>query len=172
MPTYAYEDNLLAIDPGKYTRLRELAGSNETAPEYVGVYNIDSKQGVSRVTIFYPEYYRAMSVRLFNFDGQKVKSPGCPIIIYTEKNNSKVIKKMIDSPSYEDAVKYVENNKLPEGEKYALGGTDPFLSCIDLPEVVGIVPLKGFGGVDLGGMSQAVKQTYEVNIFKYTGEFE
>lgn len=172
MPTYAYEDNVFAADPGKYTRLRELAGSGETAPEYVGVYHIgDSKSGVSRVTIFYPEYYRAMSVRLFNFDGQAVKSPGCPILIYTEKDNARWIQKVIDSPSYEEAIKYTEANKLTEGEKYAFGGTDPFLPCVDLSLVKGIVPLRGFGGVDLSSMSQVIKQTYEVKLFQYTGEF-
>lgn len=168
MPSYAYAEYYQGTSSGVHTKERASAGLGEIPPEYMGIYNIgDGKGSVSRVNIFYPEYYQSMAVRLFNFDCQPVKSPGCPILIYTEKDGSKWIQKVVDSPSYNEAIKYSEANKLVDGEKYAFGGTDPFLPCVDLPEVRGIVPLKGFGGVDLSGMSQAVKQTYEVKVFQY-----
>ena len=140
-------------------------------PNYIGVYNMGEGGKVQRVTIFYPDYYKSMAVRLFNFDGQSVKSPGCPVIIYKVIDSQNWIQKIIDTPSHRDALDYASKNPLTDGSLYTYGGTDPFLSCVDLEQVKDIVPLKGFGGVDLSGMSQAVKQAYEVKIFEYTGGF-
>lgn len=160
MPTYAYNK--------ESSELRELAGLGENQPDYAESFNIGTNEsGISRATIFYPEYYQAMSVRLFNFNGRAVSSPGCPVIIYTEKDNVRWIQKIIDTASYANAIKYINENVLSNGEKYVVGGIDPFIPCVDLEDVKGIVFLKGFGGVDLSSMSRAIKQDYEVKIFQY-----
>jgi len=159
MPTYA----------GKATGELKNLWSWET-PGYISTFNMDDKGRIQRMTIFHPDYYKSMAARLFNFDGQAVKSPGCPVIIYKEIDGQKWIQKIIDTPSYKEALDYIEKNPLTDGSLYTYGGTDPFLSCIDLEQVKDIVPVKGFGGVNLAGMSQALKQTYEVKVFQYTGE--
>lgn len=160
MPTYAEKAT---------GELRKLW--NWETPGYISVFNMGEGDKVQRMTVFYPDYYKSMAVRLFNFNGQAVKSPGCPVIIYKETDGQKWIQKIIDTPSYREALDYVEKNPLTDGSLYTYGGTDPFLSCVDLEQVRDIKPLKGFGGVDLSGMSQAVKQTFEVKVFEYTGEF-
>jgi dolichyl-diphosphooligosaccharide--protein glycosyltransferase len=141
------------------------------SPGYIGIFMMGEGEKVQRMTIFYPDYYKSMVVRLFNFDGQAIKSPGCPVIIYKDINGQKWIQKIIDTPSYKQALDYIEDNPLTDGSLYTYGGTDPFLPCVDLEQVKNIRPLKGFGGVNLEGMSQALKQTFEVKIFEYTGEF-
>ncbi len=141
------------------------------APGFIETFNFGEGDKVRRMTIFYPDYYRSMVVRLFNFDGQAVKSPGCPILVYKEIDGQKWIQKIIDTPSYQQALDYISQNPLKDGTQYTYGGIDPFLPCVDLEEVRDIRPLKGFGGVDLSGMSQTVKQTFEVKIFEYTGDF-
>jgi len=140
-------------------------------PTYIGIYNMGEESKFQRISIFYPDYYKSMAVRLFNFDGQAVKSPGCPIIIYKEMDGQNWIQKIIDTPSYREAIDYTSKNPLTDGLVYAYGGTDPFLPCVDLEQTKDIRPLKGFGGVDLSSMSKAVKQTWEVKIFEYMGGF-
>ena len=140
-------------------------------PGYIEVFNMGDSNKLQRITIFHPNYYKSMAVRLYNFDGQAVKSPGCPAIIYKVINGQNWIQKIIDTPSYREALDYASKNPLADGSLYTFGGTDPFLSCVDLEQVKDIRPLKGFGGVDLSGMSQAVKQGYELKLFEYTGGF-
>jgi dolichyl-diphosphooligosaccharide--protein glycosyltransferase len=166
---------------GKFTALPSYAEISENIElkalwdkethDYIGVYNIGEGDKLQRMTIFYPAYYKSMVARLYNFNGQAVKSPGCPVIIYKEINGQKWIQKIIDTPSHQEALDYASKNPLTDGSLYTFGGTDPFLSCVDLSEVKDIRPLKGFGGVDLSFMSQTVKQGYEVKVFEYTGGF-
>jgi len=160
MPTYAVVAN---------KDLLKLWVSDNSS--YIEQYNISEGDKLTRLNVFYPQYYESMAVRLFNFDCKAVKSPGCPVIIYTEHDGQKWVSKVIDTPSLQEALNYIDKNPLKDGSLYTYGGTDPFLSCVDLPQVKDIVPLKGFGGADLSGMSQAVKQTWEVKVFQYTGDF-
>jgi asparagine N-glycosylation enzyme membrane subunit Stt3 len=140
-------------------------------PGYISIFTMGEGDKIQRMTVFHPDYYKSMAVRLFNFDGQAVKSPGCPVIIYKDIDGQKWVQKIIDTPSYREALDYTSKNPLTDGSLYTYGGTDPFLSCVDLEQVKDIIPLKGFGGVDLSGMSQAVKQAYEIKIFEYKGGF-
>jgi len=141
------------------------------SPGFISIFYYGDKNKIERMTIFHPDYYRSMVVRLFNFDGQAVKSPGCPILIYKDIDGQKWIQKIIDTPSFDEAQKYMKDNPLTGGTQYSFGGVDPFLPCVDLEEVKDIRPIKGFGGVDLSMMSQTVKQSFEVKVFEYTGEF-
>jgi len=141
------------------------------SPGFISVFYYGNKDKIERMTIFHPDYYRSMVVRLFNFDGQAVKSPGCPILIYKDIDGQKWIQKIIDTPSFDEAQKYMKEHPLTDDTQYSFGGVDPFLPCVDLEEVKEIKPIKGFGGVDLSMMSQTVKQTYEVKLFEYTGGF-
>jgi hypothetical protein len=162
MPTYAKASEEI--------KLRELW--DKETPDYLGVFNLGEGDKLQRMTIFYPNYYKSMIARLYNFDGQAVKSPGCPLIIYKEIDGQKWIQKIIDTPSYQEALDYASKNTLTDGSLYTYGGTDPFLSCVDLEQMKDIRPLKGFGGVDLTFVSQTIKQGFEVKIFEYTGEFK
>ncbi len=128
MPTYA---DASTID------LKVSAGLGETKHDYIGIYNIgefyQSKgDAVQQTMVFYPDYYKSMAVRLFNFNGMPVTSAGCLVIVYQEGNDMKWIEAIIDCPSYDDAVAYTKHNTLPENKKYAIGGIDPFVSCVDL----------------------------------------
>lgn len=167
MPTYAKSAEI---------ELKVLSGLGETVHDYIELYSVGDyyqkeEGGITHVNVFYPDYYKSMVVRLYNFNGQVVKSPGCPVIIYKNENGTRWIQKIMDTPSYNQALQYTKDNPLPESEFYAVGGTDPFLPCLDLEAVRDIKPLKGFGGADLSFISQRVKADYAVKIFEYTGGF-
>jgi oligosaccharyl transferase (archaeosortase A-associated) len=154
--------------------IKALSGLGEEGHNYMDVYSIGSvyreKNGeLQQVNIFYPDYYKTMAVRLFNFDGKQVKSPGCPVVIFSETNGAKVIDKIIDTASYDEAVAYTNTLKLDKGQSFALCGLDPFISCVDLEELTDYRLVKQSSAINLNFMTQ--KTVAEVKIFEYTGEF-
>ena len=85
-------------------------------------------------TLFYPEYYRSMSARLYNFDGKAVTPDSSVVISYRERLDSKgeVIKEItsIESfPSYEAAEAFISSQ---ESTNYRIVGTNPFISPVPL----------------------------------------
>ncbi len=73
----------------------------------------------------YPEYYKSLVARLYNFDGKPVKSPGTPVFTADEKRNITGIK---DFPTYQDALDYIKSNK------GIIAGSDPFLSPLEMTD--------------------------------------
>lgn len=155
------------------SNVREVARL-EDINHYMNIYGIsrayqNNNGELNQVTIFYPNYYRSMTARLFNFNGKAVKSPGCPVVIFDDVNGVQVVSKIIDTPSYNEALAYASTLKLTAGQTYALCGFDPFISCVDLEELTDYTLVRESGRVDLN----FVKPTSvpEVRIFAYTGDF-
>jgi hypothetical protein len=107
-----------------------------------------------------------MAVRLFNFNGQAVKAPGCPVIIYTEKNGIRLMIDVKDFPSYNDAQKFIQENPIPKEQHYAICGFDPFVSPIDLDAVEGYKLIHESYPITLSFMKQT--QVPAVKIFEFT----
>jgi len=148
-------------------KLKEMSGLGFGVHKYMEQYNIgefyqevDGK--VQQVGVFYPDYYRSMAVRLFNFGGKSFKAPGCPIIIYTENNNHKWITQVIDTPSYDKALEYAQSL---EGKQYAIGGVDPFVSCVDLESLPEYKIVYQSGLIEMKFMRNYIMP--EVRIFEY-----
>jgi hypothetical protein len=86
-----------------------------------------------RVVVYYPEYYRSMCSRLYNFDGQEVTPDNSTwVISYTEINGYKEISTTEVFPTYEEAVAYVESQASPN---YRIVGNDRFISPVPLEKL-------------------------------------
>ncbi len=86
------------------------------------------------VKFFYPEYYRSLSTRLYNFDGKAVIPDSSLVISYQEKVSleGKAFKQITSTksfPSYEEATAYMSR----EGSaNCVIVGTNPFVSPVPL----------------------------------------
>lgn len=126
--------------------------------------------------LFYPEYYRSLYVRLYNFNGEAVTAEKPWVITYEDivDDKGQRFKVVIDRTkfsSYQEAVEYLES----EGTaKRRIVGSNPFSSPIPLE------PLKNFRMVYSSehltvhrdyGLEQVLKEDFmplsEVKIFQY-----
>ncbi|MFC2068061.1 oligosaccharyl transferase, archaeosortase A system-associated [Chloroflexota bacterium] len=86
------------------------------------------------IRLYYPEYYRAFAIRLYNFNGEQVTAQNAKVISYEPKtdrkgNAYKIITSSRDFPSYEEANNYVLDQKT---ENYSIVGEDQFISPVPL----------------------------------------
>ena len=102
--------------------------------EFFDIYHkLQGDKGIP-VLYFYPEYYRSLVVRLYNFDG-KAATPENPVVIsYQEKVSRegitfKQIMSEEEFDSYEEAEAYLLSQ---ESDNYRLVGTDPLISPVPL----------------------------------------
>jgi len=121
---------------GKFPSVVTLSGSSEEK-FYDVYYQYQLQAGklmLMPVIRYYPEYYRSLVVRLYNFDGGQVTPQSSMVISYQEKvNREGVTYKEITSvqsfPSYEEAEAYISSQ---ESGNYRIVGTDPFISPVPL----------------------------------------
>ncbi len=109
-------------------------GGSKQASEYYYQRNSDGK--MEAVQVFYPEYYRSMCCRLYNFEGKAVV-PGnsTRVISFAEKTdiNGKKYKEIITSKLYATYAEAVEIcNQSPD---HIIVGTEPFISPVPLEEL-------------------------------------
>jgi len=88
-------------------------------------------------TLFHPEYYRSLAVRLYNFDGKAVTPEETVVISYEEKpfqegGTVKVINNIEFFPSYEEAKSYISEQK---SGQFQIVGQTPFISAVPLEEL-------------------------------------
>lgn len=81
--------------------------------------------------LFYPAYYYSMAVRLFNFDGRAYQAPGTVVAEIEDKPTYREIINIYDAPNFTAAQAFI-NGQTGSGRTYRLGGTDPFVSPVDL----------------------------------------
>jgi len=105
---------------------------------FFDVYYERERDGIYRsVTLYHPEYYRCIAVRLYNFDCQAVTPTNSTFVIsYEEKVDSQgKVRKVITSselfPTYDDARAYVAK----QGNNYRIVGINPFISPVPLEEL-------------------------------------
>jgi hypothetical protein len=118
-----------------------LALAGESRSKYVEEYYYRTQEGSLAVApIFYPEYYRLMSSRLFNFGGEAVVPENTTWgISFTEKkdNRGKTYKEMgalQKFTTYEEAQAYLNSQT---SLNFRLVGLDPLQSCVPLEELKG-----------------------------------
>jgi len=121
------------------------------------------------VRFFYPEYYRSLAVRLYNFDGKEVTPQSFTVISYEEKRKPdgepyKEITSSQSFPSYEEAEGYVSSQ---ESEHYKIVSDNPFISPVPLEAVE---HYKLIYRSDSLIMQPGVGNISEVKIFEYIGD--
>ncbi len=129
---YVIVDSELASYEGKFHALPTWNG--ETYQKYYDIYI--QKQGDKYVPsiLFHPEYYRSMAIRLYNFEGKEVVPATVDVIEYrlVQMADGQEFKELINDnkfASYEEAVKFVEDNR---GKNYEIVGADPYHSPVPL----------------------------------------
>ncbi len=86
------------------------------------------------LVLFHPEYYRSISVRLFNFDGEAVNPEHSMVISYEERTSQKgVLYKEVTAsqsfPTYEEAAAYISRQT---SGNHKIAGNDPSVSPVPL----------------------------------------
>jgi len=82
--------------------------------------------------LYYPEYYRSLSTRLYNFDGKAVTPESTLVISYQEEMSQegkayKLITGAEQFDSYGEAEAYLESQ---ESGNYRIVGTNPLVSPV------------------------------------------
>ena len=129
---YVIVDNEIASYDAKFYALPLWVGSSYKA--YYDVYLEKQNDKYIPVLLFYPEYYRSMVVRLYNFDGKEVVPEAVNVIGYKEMalsdgNKYKTITEKKKFNSYHEAELFV--NSKPPGS-YRIVGEDSFKSPVPL----------------------------------------
>ena len=103
--------------------------------EFYDIYHYQPQEsGLKGVTLFSPEYYRSLVVRLYNFDGREVIPQSSTVISYQERisREGKPYKEITSAQSfssYEEAEAYISSQ---ESNNYEIVGTNPFISPVPL----------------------------------------
>lgn len=125
-------------------------------------------QGTSQlepVALYYPEYYRSLAVRLYNFDGRAVTPQSCQVISYEERMSVEGKYKHLtgsqDFPSYEEAVKFISGQK---SGNYRIVSDNPLQSPVPLAMVSGY---RLAYSSDSKVQSSKGTETPEVKVFEY-----
>lgn len=105
--------------------------------EFTGVYYLPSQGKLEQVQVLYPEYYRLMLVRLYNFDGKAVTAVKPVVIGYDEKadrrgNRYRQITDVEEFSSYQEALDYVKSKG---AANHIIVGINPFVSPVPLEEM-------------------------------------
>jgi len=130
---YVIIDNKMAMEE-KFYAMAIFAGKNWS--QFFGVYYQKTDGKLKPVMLYYPEYYRSMCSRLYNFEGNAVipvNSTG--VISYIERIDKKgtKYKKISDYklfPTYEEAKTFLKTH--PD---YKIVGTNPFISPVPLEKL-------------------------------------
>lgn len=132
---YVIVDYMMAT--GKFQAMSVWGGGSELT--YWEQYNRDPADGIQGpITLYYPEYYRSMCIRLYNFGGEAVVPHNSTYVIaYKEKRESlgayyKEITTIQLFATYEEAQEFVESQTEPN---YRIVGMEPFTSPVPLNEL-------------------------------------
>ncbi len=149
---------------GKFHAVAKLSGN--IPDKFFDIYYQPQGETARPVPVFYPEYYRSLLVRLYNFDGKRVIPTSSTVISYEERlsRDGQPYKEITDAksfPSYEAAQAYIASQK---SGNYRIVSADPFVSP---------VPLEALEHYKLVYSSRGSKMTPsgdsipEVKIFEY-----
>jgi dolichyl-diphosphooligosaccharide--protein glycosyltransferase len=132
---YVIADNEIAAYDGKFHALATLSGSNYS--RFYDVFLQKQDNQYMPTIRFYPEYYRTMISRLYNFDGKAVVPDDVNVIAYKEitAQDGRVYKEITETKtisSYSEAQKFILDNK---SKNCIIAGQDPYQSCVPLEEL-------------------------------------
>ena len=116
----------------KFDAIVTWAGREHT--EFFDFYFVPQGDRLVPVPYYYPEYYRSLCSRLYNFDGKAVTPKIVDVISYQEDEDEKgnlykVITSAEEFGSYEEAEAYLLSQ---ESADYRIIGVNPFISPVPL----------------------------------------
>ena len=134
---YVIVDSRIASPNDKFYALASLNSKNETDFYELCWQKKDAKY--TPLLVFYPEYYKSMVIRLYNFDGKQVIPQNTLIMAYqnqvtADEQKFKEITGFKTFKNYADAESFISSQK--QGQ-YRIIGTDPLSSPVPLAELTG-----------------------------------
>jgi oligosaccharyl transferase (archaeosortase A-associated) len=165
-----------AMTLSKFHAVANWAGTS--IDEYLGLYVIPTDDGYVPKYFYYPEYYRTLVVRLFQFEGEAVDEVKPTVIewdLLTGDDGGvyRVINKINSFDSYQDALDYLQTEA---GENSRIVGLYPFVSPVVLEEMDGIRAAYTSEGMTYHSDLQppdweSIRIVLpEVKVFEYTGD--
>jgi oligosaccharyl transferase (archaeosortase A-associated) len=130
--------------------------AGKSPAEFFNVYW--SAKDNSQKLYIYPEYYRSLAVRLYNFDGKAVTPTKSVVISYQD---GEVLSEK-EFSSYEEAESYISSQK---SGNYRIVGTDPMVSPVPLEELQHYKLV--YSSEDLAAISNT-GQVPAIKIFEFT----
>ncbi|MFC1931494.1 oligosaccharyl transferase, archaeosortase A system-associated [Chloroflexota bacterium] len=108
--------------------------AEEEQTKFFDIYLFPQGNQLLPVQLYYPEYYRSLSIRLYNFDGKAVIPEKTRVLSYEEKMSQegviyKIITNAEEFASYEEAEAYLSSQ---ESDNYRIVNDNPFISPIPL----------------------------------------
>lgn len=157
-----------ATTTSKFFALPAWAGSRQE--DFYDVYYYQQQGGeLAYGVCYYPEYYRSLAVRLYNFNASQVVPESTTVISYEENLGSdgqpyKEITSVKPFSTYKDAEVYVSEQK---SGNYRIVSLDPFASPVPLPALKDYKLIYSSSSSVERPNGGAVP---EVKIFEYTGK--
>jgi oligosaccharyl transferase (archaeosortase A-associated) len=120
---------------GKFYAVATIVGKNKE--DFYDVYYLPQNGELVPVTFLYPEYYRSMVVRLYNFNGEEVSASGTMVISYEERISQegwsyKEATSLMSFPSSGEAEAYIASQ---ESGNHRIVSNDPFASPVPLKKL-------------------------------------
>jgi len=101
--------------------------------QYCDIYYQNVNGVLKAVTLYYPDYYRTMTVRLFSFGGEEVIPANSTLVIsYTVQSGHRVIQTSQMFHTYGEAEAFISQQK---STNYLIVGTSPFVSPVPLEKL-------------------------------------
>jgi len=169
--TEALNSMYLMVDfPTVTTKFRAVCTwADVSRDKYFDTYYQQNNGNLQSLTLFYPEYYQTLLVRLYSFEGAEITPEVCTVISYQEKTDDsgkkfKEITRAWQFGSYPEAEAFMVRQ--PSGN-FRVVSNDPFVSPVPL------VTLKNYRlvyrSVSLSGPSHPSQPT-PVKVFIYLGD--
>lgn len=152
---------------GKYWAIATYAGIEQD--DCFGIYYVQNGAQLIAVSLFYPKYYEAMAVRLYNFDGKAVVPQYVDVVHYEIRRSAQgdsfnVITDLQRFGSYTEAEAYVSQH-----DGYEIVGNNPFVTPVPLQSIKNFKMV--YGSTDKRDMGD-VQGISEVKIFEYVGDLQ
>ena len=117
----------------KFWAIAQWAGRSDT--EFTEDYIVQQQGGGALVRLFYPEYYRSLDARLYNFEGKAVTPQNTYVISYQEKTKElpyRQVTNVQQFSAYQAAEAFISAQ---QSGNYKIIGVNPFLSPVPLDPV-------------------------------------
>jgi len=132
---YVIVDNEIASYNSKFHALASLSGENYS--RYFDLFIQQQGTNYEPVVLFFPEYYRSMVVRLYNFDGKAVIPQTVTVINTADRlgPQGKTYKEIMDIKefaTFNEAQEFISSKK---SDNYIIVSDDPLKSPVPLEEL-------------------------------------
>jgi oligosaccharyl transferase (archaeosortase A-associated) len=157
----AYFDRTTGSQYGKFSPIASYSDHQDT--EFFDIFWQEQTSGsttsITPIMLYFPEYYRSLSVRLYNFGGDEVIPQSCRVISYRTDTHEGMDYKVITSnqtfATYDEAVKFIQGR-----ENCLIVNDNPYSSPVPLEK------LQHYQLVHDSGQS-TISSLPEVRIFEY-----